>query len=61
MSFSDAKVQLLTLLSYFLKFNKNKSLFLRESQKNRQKSSNLYKVDYFKIARLCGFQKTQLF
>ena len=34
---------------------------MRESLQNRQKSSDLYLVDGFKIARICDFQNTQIF
>ena len=37
------------------------TFLLRELPQNRQKSSDYYVVDSFKIARLCGFQNTRIF
>ena len=34
---------------------------MQESPQNRQKSSDYYIVDVFRIARLCGFQNTPIF
>ena len=42
-------------------YNIRNQVFLRESLQNRQKSSNLYKIDGFKIARICSLLNTQFF
>ena len=59
----DGFVAILSLgkkIGYF-RNNIGNYVFLRESLQNRQKSSDLYTVDGFKIARIFGFQNAQIF